>query len=549
MAKLLIDTQPLNLFLEEDTSSPGKFIARGEFARTNKATSNKRLYKEDLWRREIGRMNEGMSDRRVYGELDHPSDGRTKLQRVSHLMTNLRIEGSQVIGEAEIMDTPNGRILKAILAGGGKVGVSSRGYGSTKTLADGTEEVQEDFQLHTFDFVADPATRTAYPDIFHEERQHIEEAEVELTIEGLKRDYPGLVGELERDVRSNLSESAGGVSQALLESARREAALEAEDRTEARLRERFGSELRHQVERIDAAAYDRARSEFLSDPDVAGAKQIVERIASMVMSYGNPIEQQQAVAERDERIEQLEGRLAERELEVQASRKEAHEMAKVAKEASYRLHLERSLRSSDARDAIVKLIGDVTQYESVSEMDSKVKTIQDELSSAKRTHDEAQVLEPGERSKLDERLAEMESRLASSEARAERSEKKVQEANERTRRAIVVAEEAALHGYKQANVSKVQDKSIRTLIENATSESDVDELVARASRVVREPMQLPQFGDKVRAKIARAKERSIEEDTTGHGIVGGGSNGKKSGLLEEFGLDSNLYERLSGGKN
>ena len=545
--QLLIDTQPFTLHLEEDAKRPGKFVARGEFARTDKATANKRLYKEDLWRREIRKLSEGMGERRVFGELDHPSDGRTKLQRVSHLMTNLTIEGNQVVGEAEIMDTPNGRILKAILEAGGKVGVSSRGFGSTKTLPDGTEEVQEDFVLHTFDFVADPATRTAYPAIFHEERQHIEEAEVELTLDKLKKDYPGLVEELERNARS------GSLTEAQVQRAATEAATEAEDRTERRMRERFSTELRQQIEKIDEAAYDRAKSELLSDPEVAGAKQIVERIASMVMSYANPIEQKVAIAERDDKIADLEGKLAERELEVQAAQKEAHEMAKMAKEAAYRLHLERNLHSDDARDTIVKLVGDVTQYESVAQIDDKVEAIRSELGKSKAQREAEQNLEPGERDQVEGRLKELEARLTASEERASVAEKKVAEADARTRKAIEVAEEAALHGYKVAMMESVSDTKVRKLIESASSEDEVDRLVESAKVTPREPQALPAFADKVRAKMARSQERSLEEDT--HGGRGsekkpnGTSNGARHGLLEEFGLDSTLFDRLAGGSN
>jgi hypothetical protein len=549
MKKLLIDTQPLTLFLEEDKSKPGKFIARGEFARTDKATANKRFYKESLWNREIGKLAEGMSDRRVYGELDHPSDGRTKLTRVSHLMTGLRVEGNQVIGEAEVMDTPNGRILKAIMDSGGKVGVSSRGFGSTKTLSDGTEEVQEDFVLHTFDFVADPATRTAYPNIFHEERQYIEEAEMELTLETLKQNYGGLVEELERDARASALTESTTEGAALIERAKVEAAADAEDRTERRLRERFSVELRQQIEKIDEAAYERAKSEFLSDPEVAGAKLVVERVASMVMSYANPMKQKEEIAGRDERIATLEGKLAERELEVQAAQKESHEMAKMAKEAAYRLHLERNLSNDDARDTIVKLVGDVTQYESVAQIDEKVDAIREELTRSKREHDETQAVEPGERDTMEARFKELEDRLNSADERAAEAEKKVAEANDRTRRAIEVAETAALQGYKVAKAEEVSDPKVKGLIESAESTEEVDRLIESAG-TPREPQQLAHMGERVRAKIARAKERSSEEDTYGGTKAkpnGAGSGGH--GLLEEFGLDNSLFQRLAGGSN
>ena len=202
MPEILIDSMPLEFTLEESKTSPGKYVARGQFARSDQPTENKRLYGPHLWEREIGRLSDSMKGRMVFGELDHPADGRTKLQRVSHILTNLHSEGSEIQGEAEILDTPNGRILKAILDAQGKVGVSSRGFGTTKVVANGVHEVQEDFRLHTFDFVADPAMKTAYPEVFHEETLKIPEDGMELTLEDLKRDYPGLVEALSSEVKT-----------------------------------------------------------------------------------------------------------------------------------------------------------------------------------------------------------------------------------------------------------------------------------------------------------------------------------------------------------
>lgn len=549
MTQLLIDTIPVGFHLEESTDAngakTGKVIARGEYALTNIATSNKRLYRERLWNREIGSMSEAMEDRRVYGELDHPADGRTKLARVSHLLTKLTIKGTQVVGESEILDTPNGRILKTILQAGGKVGVSSRGYGSTKTIAGGVEEVQDDFKLHTFDFVADPATKTAYPDIFHEERQHIQEAEMELTLDMLKKDYPGLVEELTRQGRDQaLNESTAAQSRDLHEAVTT-AVTEAEDRTERRMREKFSGELRRHVERIDEAATERVRSELLSDPEVAGAKQIVERIASMVASFGTPIVHKQEMMEKEAEIESLKGDVAERELEVQASKRQSEEMASIAREATYRLHLERTLRSDDARDAIVKLIGDVTQYKTVEDMDSRVDAIRKELTSAKTEHDKSQVIEPGERDKVESRFAEMEARLQQAEARASEAEEKKAKAETLAKKAMDVAESAQLAVYIESRVAGHKDAdTLRALCEDVTTEAQVDRLVDRYNPTSRRTPDSDETA-RVRARMGRGKQRDLHEDT--HGSTTNGSNGKaKSALLEDFGLDMTTFDKLSG---
>ena len=135
LSKLLVDTMTFRCkVLEESKDGPrgAKYVARGEFARSDRATENKRLYPHSLWERELGRMGKQLQEMKVYGELDHPMDGRTQLKRASHIVTDLHLEGEIVVGTAYILDTDQGRNLKAILDAGGAVGVSSRGFGTTK---------------------------------------------------------------------------------------------------------------------------------------------------------------------------------------------------------------------------------------------------------------------------------------------------------------------------------------------------------------------------------------------------------------------------------
>jgi len=104
-----------------------------------------------------------VADRRLLGELDHPSSDTVSLSNVSHLITNLQMEGDEVIGEAELLNTPAGMTAQALIKGGVQVGISSRGMGTLSEGDDDTKIVNEDFKLVTFDLVADPSTRGAYP--------------------------------------------------------------------------------------------------------------------------------------------------------------------------------------------------------------------------------------------------------------------------------------------------------------------------------------------------------------------------------------------------
>ena len=136
---------------------------RGTFQRANEANTNKRIYPKAILETQVTNLQPMVADRRLLGELDHPSSDTVSLSNVSHLITNLQMEGDEVIGEAELLNTPAGMTAQALIKGGVQVGISSRGMGTLSEGDDDTKIVNEDFKLVTFDLVADPSTRGAYP--------------------------------------------------------------------------------------------------------------------------------------------------------------------------------------------------------------------------------------------------------------------------------------------------------------------------------------------------------------------------------------------------
>jgi hypothetical protein len=132
------------------------------------ANNNKRVYSKELLEREAERLVEAYSERRLMGELDHPTHDHVSLQNVSHLITKLSMKGCEMIGEAELLNTPAGQTAQALLRGGVQLGISSRGMGSLTEGADGYKYVNEDFKLLTFDLVADPSTKGAFPGLVKE---------------------------------------------------------------------------------------------------------------------------------------------------------------------------------------------------------------------------------------------------------------------------------------------------------------------------------------------------------------------------------------------
>lgn len=136
----------------------------GIFLQANKKNRNGRIYPVNIMEKEVNRyMDEVVKNNRAYGELGHPSGPQINLDRVSHIITELKRDGDNFIGKAKITKTPMGAIAEGLLKSGASLGVSSRGMGSLKPSKDGIMEVQNDFRLATAaDIVADPSAPDAF---------------------------------------------------------------------------------------------------------------------------------------------------------------------------------------------------------------------------------------------------------------------------------------------------------------------------------------------------------------------------------------------------
>jgi len=178
--KLLTEFQDFSYdVLSEQAEKDGrkKTYLRGLFQHAGVRNGNGRVYPAPILEREIQKNKEKIEKRNMLGELDHPTEGKIHLEKVSHCVTELDIEtDGKVMGAVEIFDgsdeeggTPKGRILGSLIKRGIQLGISSRGFGTTKETDD-VNEVQDDFKLITFDIVADPSTPDAYPSAVYEER-------------------------------------------------------------------------------------------------------------------------------------------------------------------------------------------------------------------------------------------------------------------------------------------------------------------------------------------------------------------------------------------
>jgi Prohead core protein serine protease len=136
----------------------------GPAAVAETANRNKRIYPARILEREINRYaREHIAERTAFGELTHPTGAQVNPERVSHLFTEVNRRGNQWIAKARLLETPMGKIAIAITEGGGKLGFSTRGVGSLRSLPKGTNEVGEDYHLCTLaDLVSDPSAPGAW---------------------------------------------------------------------------------------------------------------------------------------------------------------------------------------------------------------------------------------------------------------------------------------------------------------------------------------------------------------------------------------------------
>ena len=151
-------------YITEEKENGGKnYKIRGIFMQADIKNRNGRVYQMEVLDEEVRKYNKNfIKQNRAFGELGHPDGPTVNLERVSHMITSLKPDGKNFIGEAKIMDTPMGKIVKNLMDEGAKLGVSSRGMGSLKQKG-GANVVSDDFYLATAaDIVADPSAPNAF---------------------------------------------------------------------------------------------------------------------------------------------------------------------------------------------------------------------------------------------------------------------------------------------------------------------------------------------------------------------------------------------------
>lgn len=146
---------------ESREANGGKVIMKGILQKADTLNQNGRIYPISVLDREVRNYQKFIIENRAMGELDHPDTSVVNLKNVSHVVKEAHIENGVVYGTIEVLNTPSGQILQSLIESGVKLGISSRGVGSTKKQGD-YYVVQDDFQLICWDMVSEPSTPGAF---------------------------------------------------------------------------------------------------------------------------------------------------------------------------------------------------------------------------------------------------------------------------------------------------------------------------------------------------------------------------------------------------
>ena len=200
-------------YLVEETNGKKDYKIKGVFLQSDIKNRNGRVYPKEILAKEVTRYNkEFINKKRAFGELGHPDGPTVNLERVSHMITKLYPDGNNFIGEAKIMNTPYGKIVKGLIDEGAQLGVSSRGMGSLIQRG-GANYVKDDFYLATAaDIVADPSAPDAFVEGIMEGKEWVWDNGVlkEQDIDALKQ-------EMIRARRGELAEAKASVFKSFLE--------------------------------------------------------------------------------------------------------------------------------------------------------------------------------------------------------------------------------------------------------------------------------------------------------------------------------------------
>ena len=540
--------------LDEASKAAGVLIVEGLVGRCGVATANKRFYGESIMRREVKRLQERIEARSLLAAVDHPIDGKSRIRESGAICIGLRVESDgRVVGKYEIVEeSDGGRNLAAFLRRRASIGMSSRGLGSTSLNHEGHHVVGEDFRLHGFDFVADPACRDAYPGLVSEDvkPEDIDENHLRSTfgpiieqIEDRARQAGAEIAEDEvrEQVETEFKQSLDQAGEQLRENIK----LQVEAEIREQLREDFAAKLVKALQEQREQVTSVVRSELLSDPSVAGAKRFMEELAQKLVPFHPTPDQQVVMDDYEGKLSSIREEVEKSDAAIQAKDEVINELVnradvaeKAARSLGYRLFIERAISGRENANAIREMIGDPDQFSSPDEVRDHVSAVIRSLGEAQdqaeqqanarlklKEHkaDLARKKAVVATEELDQLRAEMETKIDSVSRRMghtlREKESTLAEAAdhiERLERELDAARRSAtesdLYSYTvRRTAGHPRGDDIMGLVESGrvTSKSEVQRLAEEWDMRATEPGGV---SERIRASLGRGRERPSETD-------------------------------------
>jgi len=451
---LIVDSKPITFALTE-ASTGGKLILKGEMGRSGVPTENGRVYPREVWEKQIALLKRKLKSRAVLGTADHPDSGKTSLKEVSHVLTDLYVNDEGiVIGTAEILPTTEGKNLEAIIRAGCPVGVSSRGFGTTMKNERGEDVVQSDFQLITFDFVADPADPTAYPVVIAEGK----EFKTKHIFEGKEFDMNDTTAAEDQKDQALAAKWASMLDKEMHGD-------EEEEKDPAEVKE----DIMKKLGEIQVEMKEHVRKEVLSDPEIVKAKEVFESVKAI---FGNPVALQESVDKsKDIKIETLSKELAKKDEIISALKEDIDQAGKLIKKLGFQTVLENNLKGFEDADIVISTIGDVTKFNSVAELTESVNFLKVKLTSKK--NQQKKLLEQKERMLAAER--QNEAKLQTHINTLTESLNKMMEAYNSQSLMLKAVDKLAGNPNARYIMSLIESANVR-------SEAEIDTIIKKASK-------------------------------------------------------------------
>ena len=513
MSTTLHDTTAIKLQIVEDKAPSGLMVVRGEFGRCDIPTANGRVYPRKIVESNLSSLRSDLERRRVFGELDHPDDGRTKLQRVSHVITKLDIDkDGRVIGEAEILDTEFGRALKAIISANCEVGVSSRGTGSTRRREDGIDEVMEDFRLKTYDFVFDPATKTAYPEVVRESIDAAERAY-------MSEDYK-LPPEVQAVVEEASAKQPDAEPKVDIEAVKAEAVEEA--------KAAFAASLPDLLAKAKEEGAKAAVEAAMHDPANVAAKTVLEAVVGIIRPLVAPGSADHTKSVEDD-LTAARDLARSQELQIADLRLRLREAEEENLSIRVAGMVSEALRDQKRPDAMRRAFGPTRGFRSIDEAKTKLDALIEDFGE-KAANTEVEELRTklaeseAARAKLVEQNASLSTDLAEARTEIAKLTEDVSETRKRLHKAVEIGlSEATGRKLAESKVSAVASLFGRTDANRVFSLVEACETVKDVERTLREHPERSLTEDvqeRIRSRVRRGVETNSplqEEDASSNG--------------------------------